>query len=272
MGKPFYLFSHSNVSMAGDELAVVQGLLPPAQVSDLITGITPGSTVIPRFRAIPFGPELERDVVALGATLLNSHREHRRIADIFAWAHLLEGLTPAVFGLEDMSRLPEGEYFAKGETNSLKNNWFTSAYAPDRASLGRVVASVLADAYVGTQRLAIRPFQHFRQLATAVDGRPVFHERRAFVLDGEVLSDAFYWSSFADELGTVAPLVPGAQDALLAEAVAATSHLARFYTVDTAEYPDGSWAVVELNDGCMAGLSENDPAVLWPKVFARLGN
>lgn len=261
---------YSASSMDREELPVIRKTLGEQNVSDLLTDISPGSLVIPRYRAIPYGDELERDIHALGSSLLNTYQQHRNIAEMHTWIGLLEGLTPPAYDIEDIPRLPEGEYFVKGETNSLKNNWFSSSYAPTKRELVDVVHKVQSDHYVGHQRVIVRPFQQYRQIGKAVDGRPIFHERRAFILDGEVLTDAFYWSSHAEELGDIETLNPQAYKDTLTEAVKRTLHLARFIVIDLAEYPDGSWGVVELNDGVMSGLSENPPHVLWEALRERL--
>lgn len=236
-----------------DELGISHG-------SNLVE-IPRGSLVVPRFRAIPFGAELEAEVLSAGSRLINSYREHRSIADLYSWVHLLEGLTAAAYGVEDLYRLPEGAYFVKGETNSKKADWFSSAFAPDRAKLIEVVGNLLKDQWIGTQRLAIRPFQEYRKIGEDVTGRPIFHERRAFYYRGELLSEAHYWN--VEDYGRPEPLEPSAFEAVQADAVSRVGDLAPFLVVDYAEYADGSWGVVELNDGPMAGLSENDPLTLW---------
>lgn len=269
MPNPFFLYSQSNIATGGDDLEAIVRVFGEENVSDLITDVPSGSVVIPRFRSIPFGSELEREIASLGSSLVNTYREHRTIADLFSWVHLLDGMTAPAYSLEDIPRLPEGEYFLKGETNSIKNNWFQSAYAPDKSHVIGVANSIMNDQYVGHQKLVIRPFRKFRVLGEAVNGRPIFHERRAFIMDGQVVSDAFYWSSFA-ELGDTQMLSPETYRGTLVEAVSRTSHLARFYVIDLAEYEDGSWEVIELNDGPMSGLSENDCEALWSHVYSLL--
>lgn len=265
--------------------------------------------VIPRFRAIPFGEELEEEVNIQGGELLNSYKMHRNIANIRNWVHLLRtdsieesfdetgkkikvsaNLTAEVFGVNDIPYLPDNEYFVKGETNSKKNDWFNSAYANNVESLSHVVGNLSKDQYIGSQEIVIRPFQKFRQLGEAVDRRPVFNERRVFVLDGKVMSEAYYWSSFPEwkdiSDASVAPNTLSGEEyqRALQEAIRVTKHLARFYVIDMAEVdskqrqkdlaenPDAfAWQVVELNDGCMSGISENDPETLWKNVFESLG-
>lgn len=261
MGKLFMLRPASTASYpdlqrdmdAWDELDIAHG-------SNLVE-IPRGSLVVPRFRAIPFGAELEQEVLSAGSKLINSYREHRAIADLYSWVHLLEGLTAPAYSVEDLPRLPEGAYFVKGETNSKKADWFSSAFAPNRAKLIEVVGNLLKDQWIGTQKLAIRPFQQYRKIGEDVTGRPIFHERRAFYYRGELLSEAHYWNG--DDYGRPEPLDSAAYSEVQKDALLRVGHLAPLLVIDYAEYEDGSWGVVELNDGSMAGLSENDPIRVW---------
>lgn len=261
--EPFYFYSASNTPIAQGDLEAFQKVFGKERTSDLIADVPQGSLVIPRFRAIPYGQELEREFARKKCTLINSFKEHRRIADLFSWVNDLGELTAPAFMIDDIPNLPQGEYFVKGETNSIKNNWFESAYARNKKDLVSVVRNVLNDQYVGHQKIVIRPFQNFRKLGEAVDGRPIFHERRVFILDGQILTEGFYWSNFSEEYGSVMPLDERLYRETLSRAIEKISHVARFIVIDLAEYPDGSWSVVELNDGCMSGLSDNDPETLW---------
>jgi len=228
--------------------------------------IPSGSIVVPRFRAIPFGAELEQEIRSLGSELINSYREHRAVANLYSWVHLLDGLTAPAYDVDDVPRIPEGAYFIKGETNSKKADWFSSAFAPNKARLLEVIHNLLADGLIGSQRLAIRPFQDYRPIGSDVTGRPIFHERRAFYYRGQLLSEAHYWS--AEDYGRPDSLVPGAYEATQRAALEAVRDLSPFLVIDYAEYRDGSWGVVELNDGPMAGLSENSPLTLWGNLKA----
>lgn len=251
-----------------NELEVLRVVFGENNVVEHFYEIPEGSIVVPRYRAIPFGKLTEEEVSHRRAQLINTYHQHRNIADSTNWSPLLDGtdenkqLTARQYFVEDIPRLPENQYFVKGETNSLKNNWAKSSFAPSKKDLVEVVNNFMSDGYVGTQRVVIKPFQKFRQLETAVNGQPIFNERRAFVLDGELLADGFYWSSWAEELGEV-EYDRGSFMKTLNEVVKRVSHLSRFFVIDLAENQDGSWWVVELNDGPMSGLSCVDPFELW---------
>lgn len=260
----------------GRELPAARAVLGDTHVGELIHDVPVGSTVIPRFRALPFGDLIEQEVRAHGSSLVNTYRQHRAIADSSSWAHLLDGsdgltaLSPRQYDLADIPNLPEGEWFVKGETNSLKNRWIEASYAPTTGDLTRVTGAFLSDAWLGSQRVVIKPFQRYRRLATALNHQPIFHERRVFVLDSQVLSDGFYWTPWTDEVGVINyDRVQYLET--LQSAIERVGHLARFIVIDLAEYEEGFWGVVELNDGAMSGLSENDPTELWSN-FIRVSN
>lgn len=240
------------------------------RVSETIFDIPQGSQVFTRYRSIPFGVELEKEVSAHGSDLINSYIQHRNIANLFNWIDLLDGLTAPAYDITMIPYLKEGEYFVKGETNSLKNSWFEKAYAPSKSSLIDVVRNVQLDTYVGEQDIVIRPFRNYRQVGKLVDNRPIFNEYRVFVLDGKIMGKGFYWTSWSVDNEIVDMISPKEFEATLHEAIQRVKHLARFVVIDLAEFPDGSWEVVELNDGNMSGLSDITPGKLWTNVYQHL--
>lgn len=268
---PWVLVPSSSQLLEDDERFVLEDVLQ-GRVSETLAGIPQDALVFTRFRSIPFGKELEADIRQHGCEPVNSYRQHRNIADLFTWVGLLEGLTAPAFTIDDMPYLPEGEYFVKGETNSLKNRWFQACYVSEKSELMNVVRNVQNDMYVGDQRVVIRPFRSFRQVGEMIDGRPVFNERRFFVLDGCVVSEGFYWSPWSIDFGEPDVIDRKKLDATLIEVISRVQHLARFMVIDMAEFEDGSWEVVELNDGNMSGLCDNDPFMLWSGVVEVLGD
>lgn len=39
-----------------------------------------------------------------------------------------------------------------------------------------------------------------------------------------------------------------------------------FYVIDVAKTAENNWILIELNDGCMSGLSMNDPDILYSNL------
>lgn len=273
--QPFFFYSDTTQRNQPDELEVVREIFGEDNVSSSLLDIPAGAVVIPRFRAIPFGKELEGEVARMGShlpsqqtRLINSYKEHLTVANLFNWVPLLDGLTAPAYHDYEVSHLPEGEWFVKGMTNSIKNRWFECCYAPTTKALPEVIRNNQLDTYVGSQEIVIRPFQRYRQIGVAVDNRPVFNERRCFIHKGEVLSYADYWSSLP-EFKTDA-LSEDKFNETVVEAIARVGHLASFLVIDFAENEDGSWQVVELNDGCMSGLSENSPEQVWGSLAKKI--
>jgi hypothetical protein len=78
-------------------------------------------------------------------------------------------------------------------------------------------------------------------------GMPLTKEFRCFFLDGEVLQLSHYWAE--GEYAGEAPLIAEFQS------IAATIQ-SRFFTMDIAQREDGTWIIVELGDGQVAGLPD----------------
>lgn len=234
--------------------------------------VPPGSLVIGRYSCLPYYKELEADLAYSHSALVNTYRQHRYIADLANWYQDLEGLTPKTWF--HLHEIPEGEFVLKGETNSKKFQWGTHMFASSRAAAGEVYSRLQADGLVGEQRVCIREYVPLRTFTIDAGGRglPITEEYRFFVLDGHVLSGGFYWSSHyelaEDPTNGIDP--DNVPREFLADVCARVGANARFYVVDVARTADGKWIVVELNDGQMSGLSENNPEVLYSALSARL--
>ncbi len=232
------------------------------------TDVLPGDLVIGRYSVLPFYKELEDDVLNQEAKLINSYSEHQYVADLLNWSMDLEDYTPYTWTrLED---LPErGPFVLKGETNSRKDKWKTHMYAETKADAVQVWLRLMDDGLIGTQNIYIRKYVPLAALAVGLNGQPITEEFRFFVCDGKILSGAFYWSSHVNELDNVpsADIVPLDW---LDGVIAKVKDNIRFFVIDVAKTASGEWIVVELNDGQMSGLSENDPEVLYKNLRLHL--
>lgn len=232
------------------------------------THIQKGDLVIPRYSALPWYKELEADIEWIGGTMLNSYRQHCYVADLRTWYYDLGEYTPRTWFYLD--QIPtEGPFVLKGQTNSRKHNWRTHMFAKDKYEAGEVYSRLASDGHVGAQQIYVRQYVPLRNFLTGVQGLPISEEYRFFVLDGQIVSGAFYWSSHTDyikeELGfTPSPdLVP--KD-FLDKVVSIVAPKVRFFVVDVARTESGEWIVIELNDGQQSGLSDNDPDQLYSNM------
>lgn len=201
-----------------------------------------------------------------GAVLANT--EHDWVSDIRQWAPVLGDFTPKTWvSLDDVySSGFEGPFFVKGIDKSLKVDFNEFCFAADLERLP-VVLGNLKRALPVEQPLVIREFTPLTTYGVSpVTGMPIAHEFRVFVYDGEILSEGFYWESVRkqDNLSLVdAPSYEG----FIASVVERVGEWCKFYALDIALTAEGEWIVIELNDGCLSGLSANDPDVLYSRLF-----
>lgn len=226
------------------------------------------SLVVARYSALPYYQELEEDLAANGSRLINSFRQHRYVADIQNWYYDFEHLTPKTwFRVSDVPEDAKGSFVLKGATNSRKHLWRTHMFAPTREDVPVVMSRLLDDPLISEQGIYVREYVPFMALGTSVNGMPVTNEWRVFVLNGEVISSGFYWSSHPEvwthQLSEKVRYKQLAEDFVRGAVAFWVNTQIPFVVVDVAFTPDDTPWIVELNDGQMSGLSECDPEELY---------
>lgn len=265
---PVILFRGGRECMDGEELEAAMAHFPCLSSR---MDIAKGQRVIARYSALPFYRELEHDVHAIGARLINTYGEHLYAADLQNWVSDLGDLTPLTWRrLQDLPE--EGPFVLKGATNSKKFQWKTHMFARDKREAGDVYDRLSQDGLIGQQHIYIRQYVPLFTYFEDVVGLPVTKEFRFFVFRGEVLSGGYYWSSHIDTLRELSfdPQPEEVPKDFLVEVLRRVGRAIPFYAVDVAKTKAGDWIVIELNDGQMSGLSMNDPKVLYARLAARL--
>lgn len=237
------------------------------------TEVPEGSLVIGRYSVLPYYRELEEDLADRGSRLINTYRQHRYVANIREWYEDLQDVTPRLYAsLAEFKREHHsGSFVLKGETNSKKFQWDTHMFAQDAESVQSVYFRLCEDSYVGEQDIVIRDYVPLRNFGTGLRGLPITEEYRFFVLDGTVVGSGFYWSQFPEteaEYSLAPSEVPKEFLDLVIDRVA---DKIRFFVIDVARAADGKWLVVELNDGCMSGLSAVQPNDLYRGIKRKMG-
>jgi hypothetical protein len=221
--------------------------------------------VIPRFSALPFFKELEDDVKYAKSSLINNLSQHQYIADLQNWYYDLKDFTPETWS--DLSRIPEeGPFVLKGETNSKKFLWNTHMFARNKREAIEVHSRLLQDSLLQYQKIYIRRFVPLEEVDVGFNGLPISKEYRFFVYKRKILSGAFYWSSHdvkADHNEVPREFLNDVIDKIQCTELADPPN---FYVIDVAKTKSGDWIVIELNDGTMSGLSNNDPDVLYREL------
>jgi hypothetical protein len=248
----------------------------PAEISEIqrvfpcvtTRGKVPRSRlVIGRYSVLPFYKELCEDLAARGSYLINTYSQHRYLADMGNWYRDLRGVTPDTW--TELAAVPDDAWpcVLKGETNSKKWQWKTHMFAAGRQQAMEVEGRLRADGLLCDQSIYYRRYVPLDKVCEQIltNGPPTTREFRFFVCDGQVLTGGFYWSGSLDE-GVAAPNPSEVPRALLANVIERVGANARFYVVDVAKTQSGDWIVVELNDGQMSGLSDNDPAHLYRRL------
>ena len=229
--------------------------------------------IVGRYSVLPYYAELEADLACNGSRLVNTHAQHRYVADLRRWYPDLAGLTPrtwfslANFKYDCASRRLAGSFVLKGETNSKKNQWNTHCFARTASDVDAVYSRLADDGYLSDQEIYIREYVPLRQFGVGVRGLPITEEYRFFVLDGKVVGSGYYWSQFP-ETRDEHKLSPDQVDAgFLRDVISRVGSSIRFFVVDVARKADGGWLVIELNDGQMSGLSDVCPSKLYKNML-----
>jgi hypothetical protein len=207
---------------------------------------------------------LEQALSERGYSLLNSAAAYQHCYHLPEWYSAIPDATPrsiwfpgTIFDLAEITerlRLEFGDrpLVLKDYVKSRKHEWFDACFirsAADSDEVRRVVGNFLRlqeEHLVGG--LVFREFIDFKRIGIHTKSRmPLVREYRFFVYDGVSISQAPYWaegdydgdSPSSDVLDSVVARVKS-----------------RFYAADVAQKEDGSWLVMELNDGGSAGVPE----------------
>lgn len=215
------------------------------------------SLVIGRYSVLPYYAELEQDLARVGSRLINSHADHKWIAEM-SWAFgPLDGLTPRTW--TNWVNLPKDKSFVvKGRTNSRKHQWATHMFAPSAEDIPKVAMRLLDDPLIQEQGLVVREYTALKKLGESINGLPVTNEWRTFWLsvDGRLtcVGRGFYWTASHPELVGDAVWMDSAETIARAAAEIVAAAGPRFFVLDVAQTEEGSWIVVEVNDAQMSGL------------------
>lgn len=260
---------YRNYDMSAAEKVAAIEVFGESCVFDSRMKASAGDLVIARYSALPFYKELSEDLASKGAVLINTLHQHNFIADLTRWYSVLFELTPKTW--YKLDSLPEkgGPYILKGVTNSKKQLWHTHMFAIDKTAAIRVHSRLCEDGLIGDQQIIIRQYVPLVTYGHGIGGVPITKEFRFFVVCGKIMCGGFYWSSNIDQVPEV-PLVSEVPLNFLKKVVYRIGNSANFYSLDVAQTASGDWIVIEINDGQMSGLSENQPLEFYRALKANI--
>lgn len=182
------------------------------------------------------------------------------------WLDLAGGLDlPRV--LSQLQTFGSAPVILKDYVKSEKHDWEGACFIPCAADAD-AVARVLAGfrSWRGSDLeggLVFREFVTLRSLGShGQSGMPLTREFRLFVARGQILTWFPYWGQ-GDYTGEEPPLAWAQEVASAIESP--------LFSLDLAQREDGSWLVIELGDGQVAGLPEHvDPGPFYERLRALL--
>lgn len=220
--------------------------------------------VIGRYSVLPYYNELEKDLELQGAKLINSYEQHKYIAD-FKYYNDIEDLTPKTYFDLAYSCSYSGPFIVKGKTNSRKFDWDTLMFAKDKKRAIEISCELRKDSLLHQQDIIFREFVKLKVLEEGINGLPFSNEWRFFCYKDKILSYGFYWN-ISEEFGQIS----SEGIALVEEVIKRVKGKVNFFVVDVAEREDGSWIVIEMNDGQQSGTSCCDINMLYKNLSKSL--
>jgi len=216
---------------------------------------------------------LHAALAARGDVLVNSPTAYRHVhwlpesyAAIEPWTARSAWLPAAELTLDRAVALARSfgprPLIVKDYVKSRKHEWAEACFIPDAtdaAGVERVVRRFLELTGAELQGgLVLREFLELELVGDhARSGMPLAREWRVFWCDREPVLIAPYWPEVAGEPPPVAAF---------REAAARVE--SRFFTMDLARRADGTWIIVELGDGQVAGLPDGADATAFYRALA----
>lgn len=224
--------------------------------------------IIPRYSALPYYNELERDVQKVGGTLINSNRQHKWVAD-FEWYEHLRKFTFDTWDSASIYKAPPNiRYVVKGKTNSRKWQWNTKMFAANRMEAVRIGADLYSDGLIGYQGIIYRRYEPLKVLEEGVNGLNFTNEYRLFFYKTSLIDASYYWSIAANPPENV----PGSAIDFASKLANIVSKHTNFFVLDVAERESGGWVLVEINCGTMSGLSLIEPDNFYKNLKLAVDN
>jgi len=220
-----------------------------------------------RIGAIEDYQNLETEIAATGFNLLQSYRQHLLASRLPEWYPVLSDISPAS---KWYSKLPSatqiGEtlgwpVFIKGERQTSRHSASLSI-ARTPSEFDRICRNWRNEPILHWQKMVCRKFLSLQRIGTSRgDEVPPSKEFRAFFYKGQLVGIGTYWQNVAWQ-----PKPSERQGAIELASEAARRLRVPFLVVDVALTEQGSWVVIECNDGQEAGYASINPLGMWQRI------
>ena len=233
-------------------------------VIDLRSQAAAGDLIIPRYSCLPYYRELEQDLQNEGARLIQSYKQHKYIAD-FEYYRDVKKFTFKSWSMDEIQYAPEEiRYVVKGCTNSRKFSWNSHMFARNRRRAMEIAAELSCDSIIGSQRIIFREYIPLLPLELLCNGLQACAEWRFFYFKNNILADGFYWSIIEDEHKIDMPKY--VKD-FANDVASIVNKKINFFVLDIGLKEDESPILIEINDGCMSGLSDVNADELYSNLL-----
>jgi len=227
--------------------------------------------IIPRYTALPNYKNLESDINYVGAKMINTYNQHLYVADLQNWVEDLKDITPKTW--RNVCDIPDnGPFVLKGETNSKKHYWKELMFAPNKKRAIEIDGLLRSDSMLQYQNIYVREYVKLKTYMIGLQDLPITKEFRFFFYKDKILSGGYYWSSHSEELKEtgIYPDVNDVPISFLNKIAEKVKYNINFWVVDVAETESGEWIVIELNDGQMSGISDNEPDNIYRSLYSAI--
>lgn len=212
------------------------------------------SLVVGRYSVLPFYDALEEALAERGCRLINSHEQHRWIAN-FDYYDTFRDVTPESWTEAEFDSAPDGPFILKGRTSSFKHQWSDLMFAVDKPDAMRKSAELHRRAVIAQQGLLIRRYVPLETFEYTDSGLPISNEWRFFFVGEQLIGYGYYWARLAPH---AQPHMDAGGLAFASECASRMRGRATFFVVDIARTVEGQWLLIELNDGQTSGLGVMD--------------
>lgn len=224
---------------------------------------------VARIGAFQDYPAEYADLRAQGITLLHTPEQHFRATQLPYWYPLIADLTPKSVwfdGAPDPAVI-EAELgwpiFMKGIRQTSRHQR-KLAFIANADALREALAAYSKDTVLKWQQIVCRRFERLRPVEDPSPERiPSSFEFRSFWWRGELVGFGRYWFEGID----YSPTTDEEHAAIAVAGEAARRVDVPFLVVDVAQRVDGSWIVIECNDGQESGYAGVPSVALWRSVL-----
>lgn len=245
--EPVIFFRRITTSYEQPELDIIKKYF---DVSESRVGLT-NRLVIPRYSCWPHYSELSDDLTRQGSVLINTVAQRYFITNFNYYVHVKDFTPKTYFTLEDTPKDENMSFVVKGRTKSKKHSWNTKMFAKGYTAAANLAMELMDDEEIYRQGIIIREFVPLKVLEIGANGLPFANEWRFFYHGKTKLCNFFYWV-ISEKMGTIDQAGMDFADKISG----ILSEFLTFFVIDIAQKEDGSWILIEVNDGSTSGVSE----------------